>query len=117
MTSFRVNWSYSIDNVGIKEYEVYRNGTLVGTTPTNVAASKETTSGFAINWTHSADNLYVLGYNIYLNGKYHASVTNGANSYTFSGLTSSTNYNVQILAYDVAKNRFGLSTNVTALTK
>jgi chitodextrinase len=171
MTSFRVNWSYSIDNVGIKEYEVYRNGVLMGTTPHltfffagivpnstslirlvavdhagnksslssvlaaktltgialtekvapttpgNVAANNETTSGFTLNWNKSTDNVYVLGYNIYLNGKYHASVSNGANSYTFSGLTASTNYNVQILAYDVAKNRSARTTTLSVQTK
>ncbi len=171
MTSFRVNWSYATDNVGIKEYEVYRNGVLVGktphlaflftgivpgstnlirvvsvdpsgnksilsnvltvvtlvgnsrtetiapTTPTNVASTNITSSAFTVNWTVSTDNVYVLGYNVYVNGRYVTSVEGAANSYTVTGLTSNTNYNVRIQAYDVAKNRSALSTNVTVRTR
>jgi chitodextrinase len=36
MTSFRLKWSYATDNIGIKEYEVYRNGQFIAKTEDRV---------------------------------------------------------------------------------
>jgi chitodextrinase len=36
VTSFRLKWSYATDNIGIKEYEVYRNGQFISKTEDRV---------------------------------------------------------------------------------
>jgi chitodextrinase/glycosidase len=88
--------------------------TTAPTTPTNLASSNVTTSGFRVSWTASTDNVGVTGYNVYRNGAYVATVTSP--SYTFSGLVAGTSYSVTVLAYDAAKNRSVLSAPLTVST-
>ncbi|MFC5704061.1 carbohydrate binding domain-containing protein [Cohnella faecalis] len=48
-SSIKVTWTASTDNVGVKGYEVYRNGTKVGTT----ASTTYTDNGLASSTTYS----------------------------------------------------------------
>jgi hypothetical protein len=167
MFGFALKWAAASDNVGVKEYEVYRNGKLHGKTahptfhfrnmapgrnsnvqviavdhagnkstisdsidvmtllgnalldinapqtPSNLSASDVTSSGFKVSWTASEDDVFTFGYNVYLNGVYVASV--GGTSYTFSGLSMTAAHSVQILAYDMAKNRSAKSTSLSVV--
>jgi chitodextrinase len=167
MFGFALKWTAASDNVGVKEYEVYRNGKLHGKTahpafhfrnmapgrnsnvqviavdhagnkstisdsidvmtvlgnalldisapqtPSNLSSSDVTSSGFKVSWTASEDDVFTFGYNVYLNGVYVASV--GGTSYTFSGLSMTSAHNVQILAYDMAKNRSAKSTSLSVV--
>lgn len=81
-------------------------------TPTALASSNITSSGFTVSWTASTDNVGVTGYNVYLNGSLNGNTT--STSYNFSGLAASTTYSVAVEATDAAGNTSGqASINVT----
>jgi chitodextrinase len=71
--------------------------------PSGFATFNVTQSGFTVSWTASTDNRAVRSYNVYRNGTYVATV--GTNRYTFTGLTTSTTYNISVLAIDTSNNR------------
>ena len=82
------------------------------TTPTGLASSGITSSGFNVNWNASSDNVGVTGYNVYLNGSLDG--TTASTSYSFTGLAASTSYTVAVEATDAAGNISGqASINVT----
>lgn len=81
-------------------------------TPTSLASSGISSSGFSVNWSASSDNVGVTGYNVYLNGSLDG--TTASTSYSFSGLSASTTYSVAVEATDAAGNTSGqASINVT----
>jgi dextranase len=82
--------------------------------PGGVTAAQVTTSGFRVTWTASTDNIGVAGYNVYRNGAYFATVTSP--SVTFSGLAVDTTYRIRVLAYDAAKNKSAMSTELLVKT-
>ena len=83
-------------------------------TPTGLASSSITSSGFSVSWTASTDNVGVTGYNVYLNGVLDGNTA--LTSYNFSGLSASTTYSVAVEATDAAGNTSGqASINVTTL--
>ena len=88
--------------------------TQAPTIPVNLIASNETDSSFTITWGASTDNTGVTGYDVYLDGGYIATTT--SLTYTFTGLTSSTNYSAAVLAKDAANNKSALSASVNATT-
>ena len=71
-------------------------------TPTSLASSGVTSSGFSVNWNASTDNVGVTGYNVYLNGSLDG--TTASTNYSFSGLAASTSYTVAVEATDAAGN-------------
>jgi chitodextrinase len=87
--------------------------TTAPTTPTGVASSAVTSSGFTLNWTASTDAVGVTGYEVFLNGVSYA--TPATNSQVVTGRAASTLYAVTVRARDAAANWSGLSTphNVT----
>ncbi|MBV6646863.1 MAG: T9SS type A sorting domain-containing protein, partial [Cyclobacteriaceae bacterium] len=77
------------------------------TAPTNLSASGISASGFSISWDASSDNIGVTGYNVYVDGVLDG--TTSLVSYSISGLSASTAYDVEVEATDAAGN---LSTRV-----
>ncbi|WP_417067556.1 carbohydrate binding domain-containing protein [Niveibacterium terrae] len=102
------------------------NGTVKGvypflvsdTTPPSVPgtplAGTTTDTSVALSWTASTDNIAVTGYEIYRNGTLVGTST--TNSYSDSGLSASTAYTYQVLAYDAAGNKSAKSASLTATT-
>jgi PQQ-dependent dehydrogenase (s-GDH family) len=75
------------------------------TAPTNLVASNLTYSSVDLNWDASSDNIGVAGYDVFVNGnKANASLVPGT-SYTVTGLTPSTTYNIHVEASDATGNR------------
>ncbi len=84
-------------------------------TPTNLTASNITTSSVDLSWSASTDNVGVAGYNIYVDGTLVGNTT--ATTFTVSGLSPGTTYNMSVTAYDAAGNESGAATvSVTTLS-
>jgi Zn-dependent metalloprotease/chitodextrinase len=89
--------------------------TQAPTTPTDLASSNITETSADVSWTASTDNVGVTAYKVYLDGSLDGSTT--ATSYSFTGLTASTTYNVAIEATDAADNvSTQATTSFTTLT-
>ncbi len=83
--------------------------------PTNLTASNITTSSVDLSWSAATDNVGVAGYNIYVDGSFVGNTT--ALTYTVSGLSASTTYNMSVTAYDAAGNESTAATiSVTTAT-
>jgi len=72
------------------------------TTPTGLAVSAATTTGFTVSWTPSSDAIGVTGYEVRLNGG--TAVAKTTNSHTFTSLAENTTYTVEVRARDAAGN-------------
>ncbi|HFA51111.1 MAG TPA: T9SS type A sorting domain-containing protein [Bacteroidetes bacterium] len=84
-------------------------------TPGSLTASNTTQTSTDLSWTASSDNVGVTGYNVYVDGVLNGNTT--ALSYTVSGLTAATTYNMQVTAYDAAGNEStAASVSVTTLS-
>jgi hypothetical protein len=79
-----------------------QNDTTVPSQPGTLTVTGTTSSSVTVNWTASTDNVGVSGYAVFVNGKYLATTKN--TSYTVSGLFATTSYNIEIKAFDNAKN-------------
>lgn len=77
------------------------------TIPVNLKSSSVTNSGFLLSWNPSTDNIGVATYAIYKNGIYIASTSD--TMYSASGLTSSTDYEFTVKAWDNSGNPSSLS--------
>jgi len=75
--------------------------TITPSIPTNLAGSAVTTTA-NLSWTASTDNIGVAGYNIIRNGIWLAN--SEPTTYTDAGLATSTTYNYQVQAFDLAGN-------------
>jgi fibronectin type 3 domain-containing protein len=87
--------------------------TITPSIPLNLAGS----AGFStanMSWTPSTDNIGVAGYNIIRNGTWVAN--SSASTYADIGLASSTTYNYQIQAFDLAGNTSVSSSTLTLST-
>ena len=84
------------------------------TTPTGLASSSITSSGFVVTWNASTDNIGVTGYKLYLNGTFQSNYS--GTTATLSGLTQATVYSVKIAAYDGAGNLSAQSTALSVTT-
>tara|TARA_R110002049_G_scaffold296797_1_gene485197 strand:- start:32353 stop:34188 length:1836 start_codon:yes stop_codon:yes gene_type:complete len=73
------------------------------TAPTGLAASGTTTTTTNLAWAASTDNVGVTGYNILRNGT-NIGTTNGALTFSVTGLTQSTSYAFTVTARDAAGN-------------
>ncbi len=81
-------------------------------TPTGLAASNATTTGFTLSWAPSTDNAEVAGYEVRLNG---TSINGGVTEpqYSFTGLQPDVTYSLRVRAYDAAGNYSGWSDSLT----
>jgi chitodextrinase len=140
-------WTNTGDDIGVASYEIYRNGSLIGTTTGtgnayndaglssstgysyyvkavdgaglktqsntinmttanqapnafNVTAGANTVNSNSFTWTNTGDDVGVASYEIYRNGAFIGSTNGTANSYTDSGLASSTAYSYYVKAVD-----------------
>lgn len=82
--------------------------------PANLAQGTVTSSSIQVTWSASSDNVGVTGYQVRLNGSTVASTT--STSYTFSGLTASTSYSIDVRAGDAAGNWSAWSSTVSVTT-
>lgn len=89
--------------------------TQAPTAPANLYATNTTQSEITLNWTAATDNVSVLGYRIY-DGTVQIG-SSPTNSYTLSGLTASTTYNLSVKAFDAAANISTTSNNITITTQ
>ena len=69
-------------------------------------------TSIAISWSASTDNVGVAGYDVYLNGNKVAAPA--ATTFTFTGLSCGTSYNIDVDAYDSAGNRSGKASSATS---
>lgn len=84
------------------------------TTPTNVAASNQTTTSFDVSWTASTDNVAVTGYNVYVNNVLTSQTAN--TTINIKNLTPNTSYSIQIEAKDLINNKSPKSTAINVST-
>jgi chitodextrinase len=83
--------------------------------PAGLVSAAINTTGFTVNWTASTDNSGVVaGYEVYLSSSLHTTVT--TNSYTFTGLSGNTNYEVTIKSYDASGNKSAFSSALNVKT-
>jgi chitodextrinase len=82
--------------------------TQVPTTPTNLNASSITQTSFNLTWTASTDNVGVQAYEVKQGGTWLAEPT--TTSYSVTGLTCGTTYNMTVGAFDAAGNYSGVAT-------
>ncbi len=82
--------------------------------PLNLSASNTTENTTDLSWDASSDNIGVSGYDIYVDGVFNGATAN--TSYTISGLTASTTYQMSVRARDAAGNQSNASSiQVTTL--
>ncbi|WP_299063206.1 endonuclease [uncultured Polaribacter sp.] len=84
------------------------------TIPTNLLISNISDSSFKVSWSVSTDNNAIAGYEIFIDDNLIATTTNIF--YTVTGLETSTNYAVQVLAKDVDNNKSAKSTTINVTT-
>jgi parallel beta-helix repeat protein len=84
------------------------------TTPGTPTASAITSSSLTLNWTASWDAVGVTGYKIFRGGVQIG--TSATNSYSDTGLTSSTAYTYTVSAYDAAGYNSAISEPLTVTT-
>jgi chitodextrinase len=80
---------------------------IAPTVPTINSASGITQNAITISWTASTDNIGVLGYKVFKNSVLIG--TTVALNYSFSGLSSYTNYSFTVSAFDATGNNSALS--------
>ncbi len=90
--------------------------TVAPTTPTNFAATRNSTTQVNLTWTASTDAVGVAGYRIYRNGVLVATTTGTGTGYNDTGLTAHTPYWYWIEAIDAAGNVSAASTGNGAVT-
>ena len=77
--------------------------------PYNVRATSRTTSILNMEWDNSTDNVGVSYYNVYVDGLFED--ISFSNFYSITGLSSGTQYTINISAIDDAGNESALSIN------
>jgi endonuclease I/chitodextrinase len=88
--------------------------TTAPSVPSNITASNISGTGFKINWDAATDDTAVTAYNVFINAALTA--TTSERSYTVSGLTASTTYQVAVSAKDAANNESAQSSAVSITT-
>ena len=89
--------------------------TTAPTIPANLAAAVISSSQINLSWIASTDAVGVTGYKIYRGGVQIA--TSATNSYSNTGLTTSTAYSYTVSAYDAAGNNSAQTLSVSATTQ
>jgi hypothetical protein len=88
--------------------------TQAPTAPTNLLSGNVTQTSANLTWTASTDNVGVTGYDVLVNNVLNGSTT--GTSYSLTGLTAATSYNVGVRAKDAAGNLSAL-TSITITTQ
>ncbi|MEJ2009202.1 MAG: NPCBM/NEW2 domain-containing protein [Acidobacteriota bacterium] len=88
--------------------------TVPPSVPAGLTATAASSSQINLSWTPSTDNVGVAGYKVYRNGTQIA--TSAANTYSDTGLLSSTSYTYGVAAYDAAGNSSSISSTVSLTT-
>lgn len=86
------------------------------TTPTNLTATRGSTTQVNLSWTASSDNVAVAGYRIYRNGVLVTTTTGTGTTYSDTGLAAHSPYWYWIEAIDAAGNVSGVSAGDGAVT-
>jgi len=84
------------------------------TSPTNLTATRVTSSSIGLSWTASTDDVGVVVYQVLVSGSLAATVTSPAA--TVTGLSPSTSYAVTAIALDAAGNRSPASAPLSVTT-
>lgn len=92
------NWSPTSSPLSVSTL----SDSVAPTTPTALASSGVTSSGFTVTWSASTDNVGVTGYEVFLGGVSQGVVATTAKD--FAGLQPSTTYSATIRARDAAGN-------------
>lgn len=88
--------------------------TTAPSVPTNLAQSSVTESSISVSWTASTDNTAVTGYDVRIEGGTPVAVT--GTTHTFSSLSASTQYSIDVRARDAAGNTSAYTTAINATT-
>ncbi|KJD34629.1 hypothetical protein PK35_02300 [Tamlana nanhaiensis] len=91
------NYFYAIDKAKEKA------DTEAPTMPFNLSATNITETSADLRWTNATDNIAVVGYNIY-NNLSLIQVVDNQTTFTLTGLTEGTTYNIIVRAFDAAGN-------------
>jgi chitodextrinase len=95
--------------------EVLPPDTEAPTVPTNLTFVSATDSKIQFSWTESTDNIAVTGYEVWVDGSFEISIGIGS-LYTLGGLDPTTDYDIQLLAFDAQNNKSALCTAVEMTT-
>lgn len=90
--------------------------TQAPTAATNLVANNPTSNSIALTWTAATDNIGVTSYDIYANGVLKTSVSGTLTSTIVTNLSSSTLYNLYIIARDASGNSSPASNTATQTT-
>jgi fibronectin type 3 domain-containing protein len=93
--------AYTSTGLGYYNLLVTTPDTTAPSIPTNLAGNAISTT-VGLSWTPSSDDIGVAGYNVIRNGVWIANTTQPA--YSDTGLSTSTTYNYQVQAFDLAGN-------------
>ncbi len=85
------------------------------TIPTNLTGTDSTSFSISISWSGSTDNTGVEGYRVYLNG--NAIGTTVSNSFSIIDLKTTTQYFIQVSAFDASNNESGITDPLTVYTR
>tara|TARA_B110000208_G_scaffold191067_1_gene256717 strand:+ start:6585 stop:8714 length:2130 start_codon:yes stop_codon:yes gene_type:complete len=88
--------------------------TTAPSVPTNITATNISGSAFKVNWDAATDDTAVTEYRVFVDGAFEASTTDV--TYTVSGLTVTTTYEVKISAKDAANNESAQSEPLSVTT-
>ena len=86
------------------------------TAPTNLVASNTTANSTNLTWNASTDNVAVTGYRVRQNNVVIATVSGTTLTYNVTGLTASTAYSFNVVAFDAANNVSPVSNTVQVTT-
>ena len=89
------------------------NVSTVPTTPTNLAVSNITATGATVSWSASTATAGIAGYQVWAT---NIAKTTTATSYSLTGLTPATSYNITVRAYDVNGVYSPLATSIKITT-
>jgi hypothetical protein len=112
-TVYSQNYHYAVDEAKEKATP----DTTAPTSPINLIVSNITQTTATLNWKASTDNVGVVIYRVYNDGTLLNSTENPATSYTLTGLSPATDYNITIRAVDAAANESGDSNMETVTTE
>ena len=97
----------SYTSVGTGYHDLIVSDTVAPSTPSNVVATKTTSTSITLNWSPSTDNVGVAGYEIFRNGAAIADVF--LPPFQDGGLSPSATYTYAVRAFDLAGNMSPLS--------
>ena len=104
---------YTTTGIGYYNLLVSPADTVPPSTPANLTGNAISTT-VTLSWSPSTDNIGVAGYNVIRNGAWIANTSETA--YSDSGLATSTTYDYQIQAFDLAGNTSLASTTLILST-